>query len=80
MGRAWIYWDEIPKDLKCPECGSREFVVSGCYKEEYEATIHLDSKGSIVEDNIKTLGEEWRVIDGIGCAKCGTDLSSLVGL
>ena len=80
MGRAYIYWNELPRDLKCPKCGSRVFRVSGAYKEEYESVIHIDSKGHIIEDEIDTLGEEWRVVDGIICAKCEADLFSLVGL
>ena len=80
MGRAYVDWSEIPSDLKCPNCGSRRFRVSGAYKAEYEATIHMDEKGNLVEDEIKTFGEEWRVIDGIECAKCGEDLGGKVGL
>lgn len=79
MGRAYINWDEIPLNLKCPECGSRRFRVSGTYKEEYEALIHIND-GNLVEDEIKTLGEDWRVVDGIECAECGADLGGEAGL
>ena len=80
MGRAYIYWDEIPSDLKCPNCGSRTFKVSGSYKAEYEALVHIDGEGDLVQDEIKTFGEEWRVVDGIVCAECEEDLSGKVGL
>jgi len=79
MGKAYILWDELPRNLKCPNCGSRSFIISGSYKVEYEAKVHLD-QGKLVEDEIKTFGEEWRVIYGIECSLCGTDLSDEVGL
>ena len=79
MGRAYIYWNDIPSDLKCSNCGSRTFKVSGSYKAEYEALVHIE-EGDLVQDEIKTFGEEWRVIDGIVCAECGEDLSDEAGL
>jgi len=79
MGKAYIFWDEIPDDLECPECGSRVFKVIGFFKAEFEALIHFE-EGSYEIDDGDVLNEEWRVIDGIECAKCGRDLSDLVGL
>ena len=79
MGRDFINWSEIPDDLKCPKCGSRIFRISGAFKAEYETLAHIDERGLVV-DQEKEFGEEWRIVWGISCDKCGYDLSDLVGL
>jgi len=78
MGKEWISLDELEFPSKCPKCGGNRFIVEGARKVEFEATYEVTGEG------IKTLEDmnkdcEWEVAYSLICAKCGADLSSLVG-
>jgi len=77
---ANVDWDDFPRHLRCPKCGSRKFDVEGRLKVNFSATIHIDDEGEIVEDYFDTFGveSEERIINIVICAECGENLTKEV--
>lgn len=77
----WISLTEVRFPKKCPNCGSREFLVSGARKVEFEAVYQWE-KGrkriKVVEDiNVDC---EWEVAYSVECNECHYDLSKDAGI
>ena len=81
MAKPFIYWSSIPKDLACPRCGSNVFEIFGDYIVEFAAKAH-SSKDKLMIDRIirRDFGDVWKRVEQVKCAKCGEDLSSILGL
>jgi transcription elongation factor Elf1 len=66
MGRAWIDASELPRTLKCPECGSGHVKIYGTRTMEYEREEINGEKVS--ETHVSVLEE---TVEGVECLECG---------